>query len=289
MNGYSPCWPVQDVQYTIPAGDPNFGLMESWSPANANGEFTEEMYTLKDALRKSLNSVSTWLISKLGSTDEIIQLAENMGIGKNKIPHVPSIALGVPSLNVLEMTSAYSTFSNDGIHSQPILIQRIENKRGETIYESKIEQNRALSKEYNHVMVELLKYASSSVHFALLTDFGGKTGTTNDYVDGWFVGIMPNLTVGTWVGGDDPWIRFLTLEDGQGGVMARPYFLHFMQSVEKDKDINYNTNAKFLFPGNLGIELDCDKYYETKGDSLLQDTMVTEELFDELFDNNLND
>lgn len=289
MDGYSPCWPVQDVQYTIPAGDPDFGLQDSWSPSNASGEFSEQYFTLKDALKKSLNSVSIWLVSKFGSVDDIIQIATNMGIDENKLPRVPSLVLGVPSLTVLEMTSAYSTFSNNGIHTKPTFIQRIEDKNGNVIYESKIEQNRALSTEYNYAMVELLKYASSSVRFALLTDFGGKTGTTDDYVDGWYVGITPNLTVGTWVGGDDPWVRFLTLEDGQGGVMARPYFLSFMQSLEKDKALNFNTNATFIFPGNLGIELDCSKYPLPKADSTRTDVEHLDDPFEELFEEEINE
>ena len=288
MNGYSPCWPVKDIQYTIPAGGPSYGLKDSWSPANASEKFTEKYYTLRDAMKKSINSVSVWIVKNLESVDEIINLAANMGISKNKMPKVPSLALGVPSLTVMEMTSAYSTFSNNGIHCKPIFLQRIEDKNGNVLYEQEIEQQRALSVEYNYTMVEMLKYAASSVHFALLTDFGGKTGTTNDYVDGWFIGITPNLTVGTWVGGDDPWIRFLTLEDGQGGRMARPFFLHYMQSLEKDREINFNTDAAFIFPGNIGIELDCSKYPIPNQDSIPSDTLPFEDPFEEIFEEDMN-
>jgi penicillin-binding protein 1A len=133
-------------------------------------------------------------------------------------------------------------------------------------------------------MVQLLKHASSTVHFALLTDFGGKTGTTNDYVDGWFIGITPNLTVGTWVGGDDPWIRFLTLADGQGGVMARPYFLHYMQSIEKDREINFNTNATFLYPEHIGVEMDCSQYQQVNRDSSELQDVPFDDPFEEPFE-----
>ena len=284
MNGYSPCWKVKDIQYTVPAKEPPFEIQESWSPANADGTFSNKEYTLKEGLRKSLNSISVWLVKNLESVEEIINLAGNMGIPKKKIPPYPSIALGVPSLNVLEMTSAYTTFSNDGIHCKPIFLQRVEDKNGNVIYENEIEQNRALSREYNYTMVEMLKYAASTVHFALETDFGGKTGTTDDYVDGWFMGITPNLTVGTWVGGESSWIRFLTLQDGQGGRMARPYFLNFMNSIENDPEIGFNTNAKFLFPGNLGIELDCSVYDSITIKQNPIDTSGLDDVFDDPFD-----
>ena len=282
MNGYSPCWKVDDIQYTIPKGGPHFGLTESWSPDNANKTFSEEKYTLKEALKKSLNSVSVWLIKSLESVEEVIELATNMGIPKEKIPPYPSIALGVPEVSVLEMTSAYSTFSNDGVHCKPSFISRIEDSNGNIIYQNKIEQRRALSREYNYVMVEMLKYAASTVHYALETDFGGKTGTTDDYVDGWFMGITPNLTVGTWVGGEDRYIRFLTLEDGQGGRMARPYFLTYLNYLENDPEINFSKKATFLYPGDLGIEMDCSVYDSIHIESNQIDTSMFEDEFEDI-------
>jgi len=277
MNGYSPCWKVDDVAYTIPEGGPNFGLKESWTPDNASGEFSGEKFTLKDALKRSLNSVSVWLIKNLESVDEIIELASNMGVPKKKIPPYPSIALGVPEVSVLEMTSAYSTFSNGGVHCKPTFITHIEDANGNVIYQNKIEQRRALSEEYNYVMVEMLKHAASTVHYALETDFGGKTGTTDDYVDGWFMGVTPNLTVGTWVGGEDRYIRFLTLQDGQGGVMARPYFLTYMNYLENDPEINLSKKATFLFPGDLGIEMNCAVYDSVRVDDISVDTTITDD------------
>ena len=288
MNGYSPCRKVKDIQYTIPAGERPFDISESWSPSNADETFSNEEFTLKDAMRKSLNSVSVWLVKNLESVDEIIDLAVNMGIPRNKIPRVPSLALGVPSLNVLEMTSAYSTFSNNGIHTKPIFLKKIEDRNGNVIYENEIEQRQALSEKYNYTMVEMLKYAASTVHYALETDFGGKTGTTDDYVDGWFMGITPNLTVGTWVGGDDQWIRFLTLQDGQGGSMARPYFLHYMNYLENDEELAFNTNAKFLYPAEVGIELDCSVYEQPNMESIQLDSTGLDDPFGDPFDDEPN-
>lgn len=260
MNGISPCWKIEDIQYTIPAKDPNFGLSDSWSPKNARGTFSEEKVTLKEALRKSLNSASVWLVNELGTVEGIIQLAESMGIGKGKIGRYPSIVLGTPNVNVLEMTAAYSTFANNGISVKPVFVEKIEDKNGVVIYQSEVTQHRSIPENYNYAMVEMLKYAGSSVSYRLKTDFGGKTGTTNDHVDGWFMGITPDLVVGTWVGGEYPWIRFTNFDLGQGSYMARPYYLDYMTAIENDPEIGFKTNASFTFPGNLDIELDCSKY-----------------------------
>ena len=124
----SPCQPVQDIQYTIPAGDPNFGLLDAWSPSNSRGTFSKQYVSLKEGLKKSLNSVSIWLMMQLGNPVPVRNLASEMGINKNKIPNVPSIALGSAELNVLEMTGAYCAFANNGVFNKPIFIAKIEDK-----------------------------------------------------------------------------------------------------------------------------------------------------------------
>ena len=109
-------------------------------------------------------------------------------------------------------------------------------------------------------MVDMLRYAGTGMGM-LKSQVGGKTGTTNDYVDGWFMGITPNLVTGTWVGGEDRWIRFLDLGNGQGGRLARPYFTEFMKRIEADEESGYNPKARFYIPkGDIGIELDCEEY-----------------------------
>ena len=260
MNGYSPCYPVEDIQYTIPANERNFNLDDSWSPKNARGTFSNERVTLKEALKKSLNSVSTWLVREIGSVDGIIQLAENMGIGAGKIPRYPSIILGTPNVSVLEMTTAYSTYANNGVSVEPIFIEKITDRHGVEIYRSEVSSHRSIPEDYNYVMVEMLKYAASAVSWKVKSEFGGKTGTTNDHVDAWFMGITPNLVTGTWVGGEYPWIRFTDFNYGQGSYMARPYFLDFMSRVESDKEIGLITEAVFNYPDDVDVELDCSKY-----------------------------
>lgn len=259
-NALSPCQKIEDKQYSIPAGDPDFGLMEAWEPKNSS-PFSYENYTLYDCLRKSLNSASVWLVKSLGNVEPIRDLAAGMGIDKKKIPNAPSIALGTPELSVLEMTAAYCSFANNGRYTKPTYIDRIEDKDGKIIYSGIQEQKVALPENYSYAMLDMLIKASGVVHDQLEVEFGGKTGTTNDHVDGWFMGLTPNLVTGTWVGGEYPWIRFLSIGDGAGSRMARPYFLDYMKRVERDKNINFDSFANFSMPeGDLGIELDCSTY-----------------------------
>ena len=260
MNGYSPCYKIEDKQYTIPAGDPNFGLSKSWSPKNSRGEFTGEEITLTEALKKSLNSASIWLMIQLGSVNEVTQIAENMGIEKGKIGSNPSIALGAVNLSVLEMTSAYSTYANNGVSVNPVFIEKILDKNGVLIYQDEPSQRRSIPENYNYAMVSMLKNAGSAVAYKIKSDFGGKTGTTNSHVDGWFMGITPRLVVGTWVGGEFPWIRFTNFDLGQGSVMARPFYLDLMSRIESDSKINFDTDIQFTQPSIMDIELDCSKY-----------------------------
>jgi penicillin-binding protein 1A len=181
--------------------------------------------------------------------------------GQLRVPNVPSIALGAVDLSVTEMVGAYTTFANNGIRNRPYLIERIEDKNGTLIYEGTQEEARALPSNSNYVMVEMLRQ-SGAIGSQLQSDAGGKTGTTNDFVDGWFMGITPGLVVGTWVGGDDRWIRYLQSWSGQGSYMAKPFFLGLMKQIEASKKVmNYDPSAQFFLPpGPLGIEIDCNIY-----------------------------
>ncbi len=259
QQGISPCLEVTDLQRTIFPDDGNFGLLEAWTPQNAEGRYSGEKMMLKTALKKSVNSVSVFLMQQLGAVEPVIELLGNMGVDTKKIPKQPSICLGAADLSVFDMTGAYTTFANNGYYNKPIFITRIEDKNGRTIYSQEQEERQALREEPNYVMVEMLKYASGGM--GLKSEVGGKTGTTNDYVDGWFMAITPSLVVGTWVGGDDRWVRFLTLAEGQGSRMAKPFCKEFLSRVENDPNASYNWKARFVRPGgDLSIGLDCDDY-----------------------------
>ena len=259
--GKSPCHKIEDIRHEIPAGDPHFKLQETWAPDNSDGNFTGSEWTLKDGLKKSKNSISVGLLKEMGSVAPIRNLVDNLGIPKKKIPQAPAIVLGAAQVNVLEMTAAYSSFANYGNYNKPTFITAIEDKDGRVIYNSVPEKRKVFSEKYNEVMVDLLQHASSNFTDKLQNDqWGGKTGTTNDYVDGWFMGISPELVVGTWVGGEYNWIRFLNIKNGSGGAMARPYYLKLMKRLENDPDIRLNKNAIFRVPDGDRIATNCQDY-----------------------------
>jgi len=269
--GISPCFPVQDVQYTISPGEGRFGLIDSWSPKNSEGKFTNEAMNLYTGLAKSVNSVSVYLMKTLGDTEPVRAMMHNMGVdssarrydGNYRLPKSPSICLGAADLSVFEMTGAYATFANNGVHKEPYFIRYIEDSNGKVIYRAKEEETVALPSEANNVMVDLLRKSGSALYYGynIKSPAGGKTGTTNDHVDGWFMGITPGLVVGVWVGGSDRWIRFRTFSNGQGSRMARPIFSKFMQSIEADESVDYDPNLTFFNPPEpRSIETDCSQY-----------------------------
>ena len=273
QQGVSPCLEVTDMQRTIFANDHNFGLLKDWTPQNSTGKYTNQKMRLKDALKKSINTISVFLMQQLGSVQPVVEILVNMGIDKDKVPPQPSICLGAADLSVYDMTGAYTTFANNGYYTKPLYITKIEDKNGVEIYSAEKKSRQALREEPNYIMVNMLKHASG--HMSLKSEIGGKTGTTNDYVDGWFMAVTPSLVVGTWVGGEDRWIRFLTLYDGQGSRMAKPFTKAFLKRLEEDENSDYNYKARFPRPrGDLSIGLDCNDFlnnYPENGDDELID------------------
>ncbi len=265
---FSPCYPVVDVAKTISPGEGNFGLLAPWTPANASGGYSGKVFNLREGLRNSVNTVSVHLIKEIGDVEPVRGLVNMMGIdsttrypnGRHRVPKSPSICLGSTDLSVMEMTGAYSTFANNGLYVKPVFITRIEDRSGRVIYSTMPEEKQALSPSANYAMVDLLKYSATNLD-GIKSEVGGKTGTTNDYVDGWFMGITPRLVVGTWVGGEDRWIRFLSLAQGQGAYMAKPFFAAFIKALENTPGVDFDVDARFPRPpGDMDIELDCSKY-----------------------------
>jgi len=270
VQGISPCQEYSDIQYTIAPGDADLHVDAEWSPSNANGTFTQNQYNLYQGLLYSKNSITIRLVKELGTMAPIRDLLHNVGIDKYErinegrlvVPEVPSLSLGSVDLSLLEMAGAYTTFANDGIYTEPTFINRIEDKNGKIIYQSSPVQRRAINQLYNSVIVDMLRNnVGGGFKVGIKTPAGGKTGTTNDYADGWFMGITPNLVTGVWVGGDEKWVRFYTLDDGQGFVMARPVFQNYMQKVEASEEIDFNTKASFATPPPGFRDLvDCTRY-----------------------------
>jgi penicillin-binding protein 1A len=289
LQSISPCMKLQDLPQTIIPGEGNFRLIQEWTPKNFD-EYTGESMTLFEGLRKSKNTFSVYLMKQLGDTEPVRGLIHNMGIdssarlsnGQYRVPRQPSIALGAADLTVLEMTGAYSTFANDGVYNKPVMITRIEDAYGRLIYQDIPLERRALSAESNFVMVEMLRQASRGAggFGGIVSEFGGKTGTTNLHSDGWYMGITPGLVVGVWVGGEDRWIRFTNPADGQGSVMARPIFSDLLRRLEQHPNAPYNKEARFHRPAAMRIQLDCGQYQQGYGEEVpFDDSDMYEDIF----------
>jgi penicillin-binding protein 1A len=261
-NGYSPCYSVVDqpVEVYIP-GQP------AWSPSNADGKFSYEKMTIRRAMAKSVNSVTAFMMKKL-SPKIVIETARRMGVTSD-LEEVPSLALGVNDVSVFEMVGAFGTFVNKGEHTTPYYIDRIEDKNGNVIQQFTPRKKPAMSEEHAYLMTYMLRGGfeeeegtSQGVPWSLRegNELGGKTGTTQNASDGWYMGISKDLVSGVWVGGDDRAIHFRSWITGQGGRTARPIWVKYMEKVYADKSLGY-TKGPFPRPDRpLSIEIDCDKY-----------------------------
>lgn len=238
--------------------------LENWSPAN-NEENYELKYSMEGALAYSVNTVSVRLL-EAGGIDNTLSLAKRAGI-TSKIPRVPSIALGTASISVVEMVTGYSSFVNEGIPVEPYYITVITDHRDSVLQRFKPPKSDepAMSKENASMIVEMLKRvvnegtgSSLRSRYGFRGDIAGKTGTTQSNADGWFIALTPRLVVGTWVGADDPGIRFRTTALGQGSHTALPIFADFYKRLVRDPQKRWYTNLKFApLSGSARRELDC--------------------------------
>ncbi len=260
--GISPCQYIEAGQTTFEENG------KEWTPANAGGEY-EGKYSLEGALTESVNTVSVKILEETG-IDEVISMARRMGIS-GPIPRVPSIALGTPSLSLLEMTRAYCAFANNGKSVEPWFIERIEDKNGNVIWRHPgVTGSRAMSTKTAQMMIQMLKNVVDNgtgkalrTVYHLNNDLAGKTGTTQHNADGWFMAITPRMVTGTWVGGEYPAIHFRTTALGQGARTALPVFAVFMQKLNKDREKRNITGARFPKPPESILhELDCDPFKE---------------------------
>ena len=232
-----------------------------WAPTNANGYFTDYNMTLKSAFAQSINSVAVRVGQEVG-IDKIAQTAHRMGI-KSPLHETPSLALGASDVNLLELVNAYSTIINDGMAHEPVLVTRILDRDGNLIYEAPTEQTEAVSYKSAFFMQQMLmagmrEPGGTSMNLWRYvrnfpdTDFGGKTGTSNNHSDAWYIGISPNLVCGAWVGGEYRAIHFRTGELGQGSRTALPICGQFFESVLSDKRFMHY-RGKFADPHDSNI------------------------------------
>ncbi len=256
----SPCSKVANVQPIIRLADGTY-----WRPKNSNKDFEGQLVTLKWALANSVNWISAQLIDKYNPA-AVVKMAHNMGITSD-IPAVPAISLGTPDISLYEMVGAMATFANKGVHLKPIFITRIEDKTGNVLERFTPESNEAMSEETAYLMLDLMKgVVETGTGIRLRYTYGftnpiaGKTGTTQNQSDGWFMGITPNLVTGVWVGAEDRSVHFRTISQGQGANMALPIWALYMKDVYADKNIGLYM-GDFEKPAKpLSVEIDCDKY-----------------------------
>jgi len=257
---YSPCFKVPNISYSVQLYDGTF-----WEPRNSSSDRIGEEVTLKWALANSNNWISAYLIKRF-SPQAVIQLARKMGVN-SPIDPVPAIALGTPDLSLYEMVGAMNTFANQGVYVKPIFITHIEDKNGNVIERFVPEKTEVLDEVSAYKMIELMKVVVESgtgirlrFKYGLNNPIAGKTGTTQNQSDGWFMGITPDLTTGIWVGAEDRSAHFRTIRLGQGANMALPIWALYMQKVYNDPSLGIS-QGDFKKPlADISIEFDCDKY-----------------------------
>ena len=275
---YSPCDVFPDTPFCIEKD--KYGNPEEWCPKNSGGDNDYGgTRTLMNALANSVNTITARLIDKVGP-QPVVDLAKKLGIESEILP-VPSIALGVPEISVYEMVGAYGAFANKGVYTKPVMVTTIEDKNGTILYQFEPETRDVLSEETAYVVVKLMEgvthggsgtrlrhtYAASRPEYKkIITGYpygftnpiAGKTGTTQNQSDGWFMGMVPNLVTGVWVGAEDRATHFRTITYGQGASMALPIWGLYMKSCYADETLNIS-KEEFEKPVNLSINVDCSK------------------------------
>jgi penicillin-binding protein 1A len=260
QNGYSPCYEVEDIPRSFPSGDSLWTPRSSGPPA-----FYGKMVTLAWGLAQSENYISAWLMQRF-KPSAVVDLMHKMGV-RSFIDPVPSIFLGTSDIKLEEMVGAYGTFANRGVYNRPMYVTRIEDKNGNVIskFPGKIEE--VLSEDQAYLMLHLLQGVVRTGSgrqlrydpYNLMNQIGGKTGTTQNHSNAWFMGVTPQLVGGVWAGWEDQSIHFETLREGQGAVMALPIFGIFLKKVYADPQFATMETDEFERPENFNMELDCDK------------------------------
>lgn len=263
QEGYSPCYEIPNVPQTFIVAD------STWTPKNSGkSKYDGMMVTLKWGLANSSNNISAWVMKQF-TPEAVAAMVNQVGI-KSKIPPVVSLFLGTIDFSLFEMVGAYSTYANKGVHVEPIFVTRIEDRNGNVISNFNTVKTEAISEETAYLMVNLLESvvnhgtgARIRYNYNLQGQIGGKTGTSQNHSDGWFMAVTPNLVAGVWSGCEDRAVHFEGIGMGQGASMALPIFGRFLQKVYADPSLNITPNLYFEIPLNQRfVNLNCDKKYD---------------------------
>ncbi|MFM9403143.1 transglycosylase domain-containing protein [Myroides odoratimimus] len=288
---YSPCDSIIDSPFTMPKG--RYGISRDWSPQNSNRSYRGIM-TLKQALAGSVNTITAKLMDKVGPK-AVVNMCRDLGISGD-IPQSPAIALGAVDITVSDMVAAYSTFANQGIYVKPIFITRIADKNGVILFNAIPETKDVVSKDVAYAIIKLLEgvtesgsgvrlrttwqgagYKRVTGHpYKFTNPIAGKTGTSQNNSDGWFIGMVPNLATGVWVGNDDRAAHFRTMTYGQGATLALPIWGIFMNKCYADKSLEV-AKSGFPVPEHLSIRVDCTKIFQPETDDVSEGALDTEE------------
>jgi penicillin-binding protein 1A len=271
QEGYSPCYEIPNVPVVFEKNQ--WGLPDKdWVPRNSDDKYEGILMNLRFGLANSVNTITAYIMKQFGP-HSVLDLAKKMGIS-SKLDPVPSICLGTFDLSVYEMVGAYSTFVNKGIWTEPIIVTRIEDKNGILLQEFAPKTNEAMSEKTADLMVRMLQGVVDGVYnphadvsmgtgvrlrrkYNFENEIGGKTGTTQNNSDGWFMGITPNLVTGVWSGNEDRSVHFRTTFYGQGANMALPVWAEYMQKVYADTLTLGIHPETFNIPQSVDVLLDC--------------------------------
>ena len=296
-NKYGPCFKAVDEPVTFETSDPENPI---WSPGNAEGKFSGDTMTLRQALARSKNSITAYMMKILGpqTPRKVLDYATRLGINTESFEAVPSMCLGTFDVSLFDMVGAYGTFVNKGVHTEPYFITAIYDRHGNLLQEFKPKTSVAISPELAQVMLHMLRGGTQEkggtglglYRYGVLADneIGTKTGTTQDFSDGWFMGVTHNLVGGVWVGAEDRVVHFKTIELGQGSKMALPIFGNFLKTVYADSTIDLGP-GRFARPSaaekaKYSIIMDCEEYEQEKSN---EDLFEQKEI--EMFDNQSED
>jgi penicillin-binding protein 1A len=286
QEGYSPCYKIPNVPQTfIERVRTKEGVLKdsTWTPKNSGStKYDGRMVTLKWGLANSVNNISAWLIKQF-TPQAVADIIKKMGV-TSKIQAVNSVMLGTSEIPLYEMVGAYGTFANKGVHVEPIMVTKIEDKNGNVLSTFTPQKKEAISEQTAYLMINLLEGVVNSgtgiglrLNYELLGPIAGKTGTTQKHSDGWFMGLLPNLVTGTWVGAEDRSIHFKGIRLGQGATMAMPIYALFLEKVYKDSRLGISPNDQWEKPlVTKYFDTDCE---DTKGKKRPKKEIIEDDFF----------